>query len=83
MTEQLPSIGGPEALLVAWGAIFAAAACLLFVLGLLWLFVPFALFGIKKRLDRIALALEAIGSRLSGLPRVGQDIKINEPGGRE
>ncbi len=38
------------------------------VLGLVWLFVPFAIFGLKGRLDRIAKELEAL--RLTLVPAV-------------
>ncbi len=50
-----------------------ALAVMWIVLSLLWLFVPFALFGIKKRLDRIGTALETISIRMPG-EDTGPDI---------
>lgn len=55
---------------------------------MVWLFVPFALFGLKKRIDGVTKAIYDLGILLQQrLPpqgqRPGEDVKIPEEPGRD
>lgn len=61
MTSDTDALAGAMAGLTVGGItiLLILAVGFVFLLGIVWLLLPFALFGIKKRLDRIALALES------------------------
>ena len=52
----------------------------LFIMALVWICVPFALFGLKGRIAKLTQAVHEVGTlleyRLAPQPRPGEDIKI-------
>jgi hypothetical protein len=75
--DELPTITrGLDGIGAALGILGVLFALLAFALMMAWLFVPFAIFGMKKRLDRIGDALERIAARPAAGPRPGEDIRI-------
>ena len=73
---------GPE----SFGAVITVAAIFLVVLALLWFILPFAVFGIKTRLDQNARLMRIIADRLASidasLKRQAPDAADAEDGAR-
>jgi len=65
-----------EGMTIPLALILLAAALFYLVLTVLWIALPFAVFGIKKRLDRMLIVLEEIRDRPLPGPRPGDDIQI-------
>ena len=73
-SDAIATLGAGLGLGALFLSFLAFVALGLFVLlGIVWLFVPFAIFGLKKRLDRIAGELEAL--RLTLVPAVQRPRK--------
>ena len=58
---------------IVGGSVFLTLAILLFILfvAVLWLLLPFAVFGIKRRLDKILVENERSNSLLRSMARQG------------
>ena len=67
----------PENLPVGPNGAWLAAAGVLVLFGVPWLLMPFALFGLKKRLDRIGSTLESIQRVVPRSYRPGEDIPLS------
>ncbi len=52
------------------GILGIIAVVFLIILSILWLCLPFALFGVKPRLDAILKELQAIRSELKPYPKI-------------
>lgn len=78
MTSDTDALAGAVAGLTIGGItlLLILAGVFVLMLGIVWLLLPFALFGIKKRLDRIALALESPRYPPPAGTRLGDDIRI-------
>ena len=77
MIHPLISLALPENLPVGPEVAWIAAAAALLVFGIPWLLMPFALFGLKKRLDRIGSTLESIQRVVPRSSRPGEDIPLH------
>ena len=78
----------PVDLLSVIAALMGSSVVLIFglavVLGIIWLFVPFAIFGIKPRLDRLIVAVNELAQFQKAvsedLRRVEQRLRAGEDG---
>ena len=78
----------PVDLLSVIAALMGSSMVLIFglviVLGIIWIFVPFAIFGIKPRLDRLIAAVNELAQSQKAvsedLRRVEQRLKAAEDG---
>ena len=78
----------PVDLLSVIAALMGSSVVLIFglavVLGIIWLFVPFAIFGIKPRLDRLIAVVDQLAQSQKAvsedLRRVEQRLRAGEDG---
>lgn len=53
-----------EAMLAGGGIVYLLIVLFLFVLGILWILLPFAVFGIKNRLDLLLAETKQVNEEL-------------------
>ncbi len=78
----------PVDLLSVIAALMGSSVMLVFglaiVLGIIWMFVPFAIFGIKPRLDRLIVAVNELAQSQKAasedMRRIEQRLKAAEDG---
>ena len=78
----------PVDLLSVIAALMGSSVMLVFglaiVLGIIWMFVPFAIFGIKPRLDRLIVAVNELAQSQKvaseDMRRIEQRLKAAEDG---
>jgi hypothetical protein len=66
------------------GSSLVLILALVIVLGVIWIFVPFAIFGIKPRLDRLIAAVNELAQSQKAvsedLRRIEQKLRTTEAG---
>ncbi len=66
-----------EFLIGGFGLVGLVVAVSLVVLAILWFILPFAVFGTKRRLDRLIASTDALDETLTGIHRELRELRAD------
>ncbi len=60
------------------GVFGLAVLAFLVIIGVLWFCLPFAVFGLKGRIDGVAQQIEGLGTLLQAIHKSSEDARVDE-----